>query len=114
MPATIYPIASTGAMLDIGQERSREIAALAAEPRCVSDSNCIQARSTGTILLSERVSDSHNHPSGLTGGPRLTKTYHRSPVSQEASTAFGGDDLGISTEKRHRNRKGGEVAKRPA
>src|SRR6516162_2424933 len=85
MPATIYPIASTGAMLDIGQERSREIAALAAEPRCVSDSNCIQARSTGTILLSERVSDSHNHPSGLTGGPRLTKTYHRSRVADKVA-----------------------------
>jgi hypothetical protein len=38
MPATIYPIASTGAMLDIGQERSRENAALAAEPGCAADS----------------------------------------------------------------------------
>src|SRR5262249_59426587 len=38
-PATIYTIANTGAMLDIGQERSREKAALAAESRCASDSN---------------------------------------------------------------------------
>ena len=33
-PATIYIIASTGAMLDFGQERTIEIAALAAEPGC--------------------------------------------------------------------------------
>ena len=39
MPATIYPIANTGAMLDIGQERSKENAALAVEPRCAADSN---------------------------------------------------------------------------
>jgi len=39
MPATIYPIANTGAMLDIGQERSKENAALAVEPRCATDSN---------------------------------------------------------------------------
>src|SRR5215469_13243689 len=36
-PAAIYTIARTGAMLSIGQERSRENAALAAEPGCVSD-----------------------------------------------------------------------------
>src|SRR5215469_11399303 len=36
-PATIYTIAITGAMLLIGQERSREKAALAAEPGCASD-----------------------------------------------------------------------------
>ena len=36
-PATIFTIANTGAMLTIGQERSRDIAALAAEPRCASD-----------------------------------------------------------------------------
>jgi hypothetical protein len=30
--ATIYTIANTGAMLQVGQKRSREIAALAAEP----------------------------------------------------------------------------------
>jgi hypothetical protein len=30
-PATIFSIANTGAMLSIGQERSQEIAALAAE-----------------------------------------------------------------------------------
>jgi hypothetical protein len=30
-PATIFSIANTGAMLSIGQERSKEIAALAAE-----------------------------------------------------------------------------------
>jgi hypothetical protein len=36
-PATIFTIANTGAMLSIGQERSRENAALAAEPGCVSD-----------------------------------------------------------------------------
>jgi hypothetical protein len=36
-PATIYTIARTGAMLSIGQERSREYAALAAEPGCASD-----------------------------------------------------------------------------
>src|SRR5437879_13439862 len=39
-PATIYTIARTGAMLLIGQERSREKAALAAEPGCASDFNC--------------------------------------------------------------------------
>src|SRR5438034_7376108 len=36
-PATIYTIASTGAMLLLGQERSRVNAALAAEPGCASD-----------------------------------------------------------------------------
>jgi hypothetical protein len=35
--ATIYVIANTGAMLDIGQERSKEKAALTAEPHCGSD-----------------------------------------------------------------------------
>jgi hypothetical protein len=37
MPATIYTIARTGAMLSIGQERSRVYAALAAEPGCAVD-----------------------------------------------------------------------------
>jgi len=32
--ATIYTIAHTGAMLQVGQKRSKEIAALAAEPGC--------------------------------------------------------------------------------
>jgi hypothetical protein len=32
--ATIYTIANTGAMLRVGQKRSKEIAALAAEPGC--------------------------------------------------------------------------------
>src|SRR5215469_8583862 len=36
-PATIYIIARTGAMLSIGQERSRNNAALTAEPCCASD-----------------------------------------------------------------------------
>ena len=36
-PATIYTIARTGAMLAIGQERSKENAALAAEPGCALD-----------------------------------------------------------------------------
>src|SRR6266704_3230662 len=36
-PAAIYTIARTGAMLPIGQERSKENAALAAEPGCASD-----------------------------------------------------------------------------
>jgi len=71
MPATIYPIASTGAMLDIGQERSRENTALAAEPGCTADSNCASAY-IGTIELSKKVSGSYNHPSGLTGGRCLT------------------------------------------
>ena len=71
MPATIYPIASTGAMLDIGQERSRENSALAAEPGCAADSNCASAP-IGTIELSKKVSGSYNHPSGLTGGRCLT------------------------------------------
>jgi len=35
--ATIYVIANTGAMLDIGQERSKEETALAAEPHCGTD-----------------------------------------------------------------------------
>src|SRR6516225_1308887 len=39
-PATIYTIATTGAMLLIGQERSKEIAALAVEPSCTPNSNC--------------------------------------------------------------------------
>src|SRR5207245_10643991 len=38
--ATIYTIASTGAMLLLGQERSRVNAALAAEPGCASDFSC--------------------------------------------------------------------------
>src|SRR6516225_8872596 len=37
-PATIFTIAKTGAMLLIGQIRSRETAALAVEPGCGSDS----------------------------------------------------------------------------
>jgi len=32
--ATIYTIANTGAMLSVGQKRSKETAALAAEPGC--------------------------------------------------------------------------------
>jgi hypothetical protein len=32
--ATIYTIANTGAMLSVGQKRSKEFAALAAEPGC--------------------------------------------------------------------------------
>src|SRR6516162_2436566 len=36
-PATIYTIARTGAMLIFGQERSRENAALTAEPGCASN-----------------------------------------------------------------------------
>jgi hypothetical protein len=35
--ATIYVIANTGAMLDIGQERSKEETALTAEPHCGPD-----------------------------------------------------------------------------
>jgi hypothetical protein len=35
--ATIYVIANTGAMLDIGQERSKEETALTAEPHCEAD-----------------------------------------------------------------------------
>jgi hypothetical protein len=37
-PATIFTIAKTGAMLFIGQIRSRETTALTVEPSCVSDS----------------------------------------------------------------------------
>src|SRR5215467_2876127 len=72
MPATIYPIANTGAMLDIGQERSKENAALAVEPRCAADSNCAR-RTPQARSISKKVSGSHNHPSGLTGGPCLTR-----------------------------------------
>jgi hypothetical protein len=35
--ATIYVIADTGAMLDIGQERTKEETALTAEPYCGLD-----------------------------------------------------------------------------
>jgi hypothetical protein len=33
-PATIYIIANAGAMLDFGQKRTNEVAALTAEPGC--------------------------------------------------------------------------------
>jgi len=41
--ATIYTIANTGAMLSVGQKRSKEIEALAAEPGCDWDSNCAKS-----------------------------------------------------------------------
>jgi hypothetical protein len=43
--ATIYLIATTGAMLQIGQERSRLNAALAAEPGCNGDSKSKSSKS---------------------------------------------------------------------
>src|SRR5882672_6407240 len=81
-PAAIYTIARTGAMLLIGQERSKENAALAVEPGCASDCSGttpwsssslqqFQAHTTSAkrwpVLLrnSERVSDLHNHPEGV-------------------------------------------------
>ena len=50
-------------MLFIGQERSRENTALAAEPCCASDSNCAQRSMVPSAT--ERVSDSDNHPNGV-------------------------------------------------
>jgi len=52
-PATIYTIANTGAMLSIGQERSREYAALAAKPGCATDSTC--TKHSTDIELPERL-----------------------------------------------------------
>src|SRR5712691_12774900 len=52
-PAAIYTIARTGAMLPIGQERSKENAALAAKPGCATDSTCTE-HSTD-IELPERL-----------------------------------------------------------
>jgi hypothetical protein len=53
-------------MLFIGQERSKENTALAAEPCCVSDSNCAKrSRGVAQFAQRERVSDSNNHPNGV-------------------------------------------------
>ena len=70
-PATIFTIAKTGAMLLIGQIRSRETAALAVEPSCGSDSMFRGAtlhrsksgeNSIGLQRDSRGVSGSYNHP----------------------------------------------------
>src|SRR6516165_4201385 len=70
-PATIFTIAKTGAMLLIGQIRSRETAALAVEPSCGSDSMLRGAtlhrsksgeNSIGLQRDSRGVSGSYNHP----------------------------------------------------
>ena len=50
-------------MLLFGQERSRGIAALAAEPCCAPDSN--SRRDTQDFRLSKKVSDSYNHAEGV-------------------------------------------------
>ena len=64
MPTTIYPIANTGAMLDIGQERSKENAALAVEP-VVPQILTAPTQLKGTIELSRKVSGSIQPPVGL-------------------------------------------------
>src|SRR5437879_10963477 len=50
-PATIYTIARTGAMLLIGQERSREKAALAAEHGCASAYYCVESLVAGCQMV---------------------------------------------------------------
>jgi hypothetical protein len=59
--ATIYVIANTGAMLDIGQERSKEETALTAEPHCGPDFTYPRSPHA---TFSNGVSGSRNHPSG--------------------------------------------------
>src|SRR4029077_16103968 len=54
-PATIYTIARTGAMLAIGQERSKENAALAAEPGCASDFSCSREEFQAHITTAKAV-----------------------------------------------------------
>src|SRR5207244_12421676 len=62
-PAAIYTIARTGAMLLIGQERSRENAALAAEPSCALDfilpNNGVTGSATAS-LVSQTTNDTIN------------------------------------------------------
>src|SRR4029077_16025242 len=54
-PATIYTIARTGAMLPIGQERSRENAALTAGPCCASDFSCSREEFQAHITTAKAV-----------------------------------------------------------
>jgi hypothetical protein len=63
-PATIFSIANTGAMLSVGQERSKEIAALAAEQAVLRFSCCTTIEITAD---SEGVPGSYNHPEGAAG-----------------------------------------------
>ena len=64
--ATIYTIASTGAMLLYRAEtRQRRNAALAAEPRCASDFNSHQAACHSVPHFAHTVSESYNHPDGV-------------------------------------------------
>src|SRR6516164_10668998 len=65
-PAAIYTIAKTGAMLLVGQERSREKAALAAEPGCAPDCSGTTPWSSSFAA----VSDSYNQREALAGAPR--------------------------------------------
>src|SRR5437899_1984369 len=53
-------------MLSIGQERSRENAALAAEPGCAADSTRTKPLHS-SLRDSERVSDSYNHRKAVAG-----------------------------------------------
>src|ERR1700751_261433 len=66
--ATIYTIANTGAMLSVGQKRSKEIAAFAAGP-VVTEILTSQRPRLYPPSNADRVSGSHNHPSGA--APRL-------------------------------------------
>ena len=63
-PATIFSIANTGAMLRIGQERAKEIAALAAEQAVLKFQYCTTIEITADP---EGVPGSYNHPQGVAG-----------------------------------------------
>ena len=77
--ATIYTIASTGAMLLYRAEtRQRRNAALAAEPRCVPDSNCTRMVSAYHTIRSHQFLSDTTTPTGwgllLSPEPRLVGT----------------------------------------
>src|SRR5438309_6549151 len=77
-PATIYIIARTGAMLSIGQERSRENAALAAEPGCNGDSKSSKSDLKG--FSSSRVLGSDNRLAAAAGAPQKLLVVRPRPV----------------------------------
>jgi hypothetical protein len=81
----MYTIADTGAMLSIGQERSRENAALAAEPSCDSNSTAASTRDHGDRVLSKSFKLSQPP---VRGGRRYLKTTLQHSSSKGAVCAF--------------------------
>lgn len=79
--ATIYTIASTGAMLLYrARTRQRRYAALAAESRCASDFKFAPSCLTLITHFAHTVSESHNHPDGVALAPFPQREQPRCPI----------------------------------